>query len=102
MHSINLYQVSLFIVLAYTALGWLTMFGIKLNYGRLQNSFMKIYIPPKLAWFIFEVPNLLWAVYFIFVEGHPLTYGYALFILHYINRDILYPLSLKTTTKVPL
>jgi len=24
-----------------------------------------------------------------------------LFIIHYINRDLIYPLSLKTTTKVP-
>ena len=28
--------------------------------------------------------------------------GYGLFILHYINRDIIYPLRLKTTTPVPL
>lgn len=28
--------------------------------------------------------------------------GLLLFVVHYVNRDILYPLSLKTTTKVPL
>ena len=31
-----------------------------------------------------------------------MSFGYALFILHYINRDIIYPLRLKTKTKVPL
>jgi hypothetical protein len=66
-HSIDIYKISLVTVLIYTALGWLTMFGIKLNYGRLQSSLLKIYIPPKIAWFIFEVPNLIWAVYFIYV-----------------------------------
>lgn len=89
------------IVISYALFGWLTLTGIKINYGRLSNSFVKIYINPKIAWFIFEVPNLLWACYFLFIKLTPLSFGYLLFILHYINRDIIYPLSLKTTTSVP-
>jgi 3-oxo-5-alpha-steroid 4-dehydrogenase 1 len=32
----------------------------------------------------------------------PLSVGIVLFTVHYINRDIIYPCLLKTTTKVPL
>ena len=90
------------VVLSYSVFGWLTLTGIKLNYGRLANSFVNVYLNPKLAWFLFEIPNLLWAAYFLFYKNEPLSFGFALFIIHYLNRDILYPLTLKTTTKVPL
>jgi hypothetical protein len=96
-----LYKIALGIVLSYSAFGWLTLTGIKLNYGRLSNSFMNVYLNPKFAWFLFEIPNLLWAAYFIFYKQQTLSYGFVLFIIHYINRDLIYPLSLKTTTKVP-
>ena len=96
-----LYKVCFAIVIAYTAFGWLTLTGIKLNYGRLSNSLMNFYLNPKFAWFFFEIPNLLWAAYFILYKGQPVSFGFLLFIIHYINRDLIYPLSLKTTTKVP-
>lgn len=76
--------------------------GIKINYGRLQSSFAKIYFDPKFGWFFFEVPNLLWAAYFLFFMDNKLTLPYVLFIVHYINRDIIYPWRLKSNTKVPL
>lgn len=95
--------ISQIIVIAYTLFGWLVPLGIKLNYGRLKNSLSKIDFEPKIAWFLFEVPNLIWAGYFLFVKNDALTFGYLLFILHYINRDIIYPFFLlKSTTKVPL
>jgi hypothetical protein len=50
----------------YTALGWLVPLGVKVGYGRLKNSLFKFDIEPRLAWFLFEVPNLLWAIYFLF------------------------------------
>lgn len=48
-----LYKVCFAIVIAYTAFGWLTLTGIKLNYGRLSNSLMNFYLNPKFAWFFF-------------------------------------------------
>lgn len=89
-------------MLCYTLAGWLVPLGIKIGYGRLKNSTLSLELPPKLAWFLFEVPNLIWAVYFILIRGDQLSLGYGLFIVHYINRCIIYPLSLKTTNKVPL
>ena len=99
---IGMYEICLAIVLIYSALGWLVLTGIKLNYGRLSNSMAKIYMNPKIGWFLFEIPNLLWALYFIFYLGNSINLPYILFIIHYINRDIIYPLNLKSNTKVPL
>lgn len=97
-----MYNLCLAIVLGYSALGWLVLTGIKLNYGRLSNSIAKVYLSPKIGWFLFEIPNLIWAAYFLLYLGNSLTLPYLLFIIHYINRDIIYPLRLKSTTKVPL
>ena len=98
----DFYTISLVFVVGYALFGWLIPLGIKINYGRLKNSLTSWDLDPKLAWFLFEVPNLIWAVYFLFIKGDTLSLGYGLFIIHYINRDIIYPLRLKTTTKVPL
>ena len=100
--EVSMNNVCLLIVLTYTALGWLVLTGIKLNYGRLSSSISKIYLSPKIGWFIFEIPNLIWACYFLFYLGNSITLPYILFIIHYINRDIIYPLRLKSTTKLPL
>jgi hypothetical protein len=48
-----LYKIALGIVLSYSVFGWLTLTGIKLNYGRLSNSLMNCYLNPKFAWFLF-------------------------------------------------
>ena len=98
----SLENIAIAVVLLFTINGWLIALGIRLNYGRLKNSVTKLEINPKIAWFLFEVPNLLWAFYFLFIKGNSLSFPYLLFIAHYINRDIIYPLRLKTTTKVPL
>ena len=98
----SLESICVWVVVGYSILGWLVLTSIKINYGRLSHSFLAIEVDPRFGWFFFEVPNLLWACYFIFVRGEGVTLPYLLFILHYINRDIIYPLSLKTTTQVPL
>lgn len=95
-------DLSIAVVLLYTVVGWLVPLGIKLGYGRLKNSVVKFELPPRLAWFLFEVPNLIWALYFLVVCQDGLSLGYGLFILHYINRDIIYPLRMRSTNKVPI
>lgn len=96
------YYICLAIVIANMIGGWTVLFGTPVYYGRLSSSISKILIEPKLAWFLFEVPNLIWVTYFALYRDMPFSVGILLFTIHYINRDIIYPLSLKTTTKVPL
>jgi hypothetical protein len=100
--AIGLYELALAVVLGYSALGWLVLTGIKINYGRLSASLSKVYVSPRIGWFLFEIPNLLWAAYFLLWKGDAPSLPYLLFIMHYLNRDILYPLRLQSVTKVPL
>lgn len=100
--SFGSYHVSVLVVIGFAIAGWLFPFNSPINYGKLKKSVSNIEIGPRLNWFLMELPNLIWAFYFVFVKGNPITIGYALFILHYINRDIVYPLMMKTNTKVPI
>jgi 3-oxo-5-alpha-steroid 4-dehydrogenase 1 len=97
-----MYNIGVIIVIIFTIVGWLVPLGIKIGYGRLKNSLFKLQVQPKLAWFLFEVPNLIWALYFIVYCNDSISLGYGLFIIHYINRDIIYPLRMKTTNPVPI
>ena len=89
-------------VVGWSAMGWLVLTPIKLGYGRLSNSLANAYVNPKLAWFIAEISNLAWAFYFIFVLGDTFTLPYILFLVHYFNRTIIYPLRMKSETKFPV
>ena len=62
-------------------------------------------IEPRLAWFLFESPNLLWAIYTYCFQSsqndQPLA-AYILFgffVVHYIQRDLVYPWLLSPRTK---
>ena len=96
------YYICIAIVLFNMVFGWSVLLGTPIYYGRLSGSISKVLFNPKLAWFLFEVPNLIWVLYFFLFRDASVSLGLLLFVIHYINRDILYPLSLKTTTKVPL
>lgn len=59
-------------------------------------------INPKLAWFLFESPNLVWCIfaYFhrnknVFDEHYANIILFGVFVIHYVNRCILYPLQMK-------
>jgi 3-oxo-5-alpha-steroid 4-dehydrogenase 1 len=57
----------------------------------------------KWGWFIMELPSLLIMSYFLLRGTHSMhSYVwilFALWILHYTNRTIIYPLSIKATPK---
>ena len=76
-------------------------------------------INPRLSWFIFECPNLMWSWYWCcyryddsillreYSSGEILKSPNALllcmFTLHYVNRAIIYPLRMSTSSQhVPL
>lgn len=98
----TMYNIAVMIVIGYTISGWLVPLGIKINYGRIKGTLFKFEFPPKIGWLLMEIPNLIWAGYFIFVVGDRVGLGYMLFLVHYINRTLIYPLTLKTTNKMPI
>jgi len=91
-------------------------FGIVAPYGKHSNpssssaaswSFGPL-INAKLAWTIFEFPNLFWVVWsFLHRDDDMFGIGNAallsMFTMHYLNRSILYPLRMSSSSRpVPL
>jgi protein-S-isoprenylcysteine O-methyltransferase Ste14 len=100
---LTLHSISITIVIVSSLASWLNSRVIKIiNYGRLKGSLFPFEFPPRIAWCLMELPNLIAVFYFTAVEGDGLGLGLALFLLHYLNRTIIYPLTLRTTTKIPV
>lgn len=84
-----------------------TMFYIKAPFGRHTSEQWGISINNKLGWFIMELPSLLIMLFFLVYGKDSLnSYVWILFllwILHYINRTLIYPFRIKATPKkIPL
>jgi len=80
-----------------------TMFFVKAPFGRHTSEKWGISINNKLGWFIMELPSLLIMLYFLFWGSYSFqSYVWILFvlwILHYINRTLIFPLRIKPTPK---
>jgi len=65
---------------------------------------------PRIAWLIFESPNLLWSIYAyihrdkdVFDNNYSNVILFSLFVVHYVNRCIVYPMRMtKGSSKVNL
>lgn len=84
-----------------------TMFFVTAPFGRHTSEKWGPSINNKLGWFIMELPSLGTMLYFLFWGSKPLhSYAwilFALWIVHYINRTLIYPLRIRATPKrIPL
>jgi 3-oxo-5-alpha-steroid 4-dehydrogenase 1 len=84
-----------------------TMFFITAPFGRHTSTKWGVSINNKLGWVIMEFPSLAIMVYFLFWGSQSFTaYAWILFslwIIHYLNRTLIYPLRIKPTPKkIPL
>ena len=81
-----------------------TQFLVKETYGKhAPTSKWMVTLNPKLGWILFESPNLLWA-FFGWKNRITMnsTTNYVLFfafVIHYINRSIVYPLRISPHAK---
>ncbi len=80
-----------------------TMFFITAPFGRHTSDKWGKSINNKLGWFIMEIPSLLIMLYFLFWGTNSFnSYVWILFvlwILHYVNRTLIFPLRIKPTEK---
>jgi 3-oxo-5-alpha-steroid 4-dehydrogenase 1 len=80
-----------------------TMFFIKAPFGRHTSTKYGRSINNKWGWFLMELPSLLIMSYFLFFGARSLhSFTWILFlmwILHYFNRTVIYPLRIKSTDK---
>ena len=80
-----------------------TMFFITAPFGRHTSDKWGKTVNNKLGWFIMEMPSLLIMLYFLFWGTNSFkSYVWILFvlwILHYVNRTLIFPLRIKPTEK---
>lgn len=84
----------------------LTIIGLRFQnapYGKHYRTGWGPTISPPLAWFLMESPTL-WLTILLYPLGrhssHPLPFFLtSLYVIHYINRTIIYPLRQKTVPK---
>lgn len=86
---------------------FVVLFFITAPYGRHTRSGWGPMIPNKLGWILMELPSPLILSFFFFtgpLEKTLTSYViWGLWILHYVNRSIIYPLRTKTKgKKMPL
>jgi protein-S-isoprenylcysteine O-methyltransferase Ste14 len=104
------YEIYSYIVFGWTAVGVITFFYLLKTtapYGRHTKTNWGPLIDNKLGWFIMEFPVLLFLFWFLkdsFSNLNQVAYVIiGLFILHYLNRSIIFPLRIKTKgKKMPL
>ena len=63
-------------------------------------------LPARPSWFVFEVPNILWAVFSWYQRNTQMVTRangilLSLFAIHYVNRAIIYPLRMKESKPMP-
>ncbi|HMT30123.1 MAG TPA: DUF1295 domain-containing protein [Bacteroidia bacterium] len=80
-----------------------TMFYVTAPFGRHTSDKWGVSINNKLGWVIMEFPSLAIMSYFLFKGTHSFhSYVWILFslwILHYFNRTLIYPVRIKSTPK---
>jgi 3-oxo-5-alpha-steroid 4-dehydrogenase 1 len=96
---------------------FLVVFVILVSYGsapygrHLGSNFTRIplgpALPAKVAWVLQELPNLVWVVYYLLnadqwtCSSIPNMILLLLFTGHYVNRTLIYPLSVKSKKTFP-
>lgn len=57
---------------------------------------MKLTLPPKIGWILYECPNLVWfIIYLPQIKFDIQRLPIILFVIHYFNRVVIYPLRYK-------
>jgi protein-S-isoprenylcysteine O-methyltransferase Ste14 len=89
--------------IAFAIITFLSLFFIKQPYGRHASDKFGMMIDNKLGWIIMELPSPIVFSIFFFLGKEPHTSMhyvlYALYMIHYINRSIIFPLRTRTNNK---
>lgn len=86
------HYLAIFIMLCFSVAAWLSE-KVSIGYGKHFSHYLRLSIPPRFGWFLYELPNIVWVLYFLpSLEIGPNAIPYALFSIHYFNRDLIYPL----------
>lgn len=102
----NLYNLILIPWLILAIISFLLLFKITAPYGKFSDRKYGVLINYKLGWFIQEIISPLFLFYFFYTGDIEKTFIHwfliIIWILHYINRSIIFPLRLKKSSKMPI
>tara|TARA_S200000501_G_scaffold359514_1_gene385528 strand:+ start:7005 stop:7751 length:747 start_codon:yes stop_codon:yes gene_type:complete len=102
----NLYNLILIPWLILAIISFLLLFKITAPYGKFSDRKYGVLINYKLGWFIQEIISPLFLFYFFYTGDIEKTFIHwfliIIWVLHYINRSIIFPLRLKKSSKMPI
>lgn len=97
------FQILCILWLAVAAIVHVTMFYVTAPFGRHTSERWGPTMDNRLAWFVMESPSLFIMAYFLFFGKNSFeNYAWVLFALwigHYVNRTLVYPMRIKPTPK---
>ena len=104
-----LYSIYNFILIPWLIIAIITfliLFTITAPYGKFSNSKWGILVNYRLGWFIQEIISPLSFSYFFLTGIANKNYVswilFSIWILHYINRSIIFPLRIPNGSKIPV
>ena len=103
---LNLYNIILIPWLILAIISFFLLFKITAPYGKFSNKKFGFLIDYKLGWFIQEIISPLFLFYF-FITGSgekSIIHWFLIliWITHYINRSIIFPLRINKSSKIPI
>jgi len=82
---------------------FLVLLFVTAPYGRHSKRTWGVTIPDRIGWFIMEVPALIIFLWLVFTGKSEKTLVVwiiaSLYVIHYINRAVIYPWRIRTTGK---
>src|SRR4029079_5539731 len=92
-----------YVWIAIAVIVFVTMFFITAPFGRHTSEKWGIMINNKLGWIIIEFPSLELMSYFLYFCSRSFSSFvwilFAVWIMHYVNRTMIYPFRIKPTPK---
>jgi 3-oxo-5-alpha-steroid 4-dehydrogenase 1 len=98
------YYLLIKIWIAFGILLFPVLLSITAPYGRHSSKDWGPMIPNRLGWVIMELPSLVMFIVFFLVGPNPVNFVtlifFLLYVIHYSNRAIIFPLRTNTTKKL--
>ena len=103
---LNLYNIILIPWLILAIISFFLLFKITAPYGKFSNNKFGFLIDYKLGWFIQEIISPLFLFYFFIIGNGEKSiihwFLILIWIIHYINRSIIFPLRINISSKIPI
>lgn len=102
----NFYEIVLKVMTVLAVIVFLALQYFKAGYGYLRDSKWGPMIDNKVGWVLMELPVFIsMLLFFIFTESYrniAVTVMISLFLIHYLQRSLVFPFLMKGKSKIPV